>query len=183
MKQEILQKDCCYHIYNRGINSGKIFGNAENKSYFLKLYKKYLEDKISTFSYCLMDNHFHLVIKIDDDPEKVLQAFSNFLNAYAKAFNKAENRTGSLFEKHFKRIQLKDENYMRNLILYVQLNPKLHLDQDFENFRFSSYQSILSYKNTLLKRDEVLTLFDTRDNFKFVHKFKNMEIDEKYKLK
>ena len=110
MKLEILEKDKVYHIYNRGINGETIFNTDENKRYFLKLYLKYLECKVETFAYCLMDNHFHFVFQINNEKE-VTQALSNLFNAYAKAFNKQNNRTGSLFEKHFKRIKIENEEY------------------------------------------------------------------------
>ncbi|WP_227658675.1 hypothetical protein [Flavobacterium haoranii] len=64
MKLEVLQKDKFYHIYNRGINGCNIFSSNENKSYFLKLVSKYLNHKISILAFCLMDNHFHLVIQV-----------------------------------------------------------------------------------------------------------------------
>ena len=73
-----------------------------------------------------MNNHFHFVIRLNIEEKEVTQAFSNLFNSYAKAFNKQTNRTGSLFEKHFKRRKLKDENYLRHLIMYVHLNPKHH---------------------------------------------------------
>ena len=132
MKLEILEKDHFYHIYNRGINSENIFISDENKNYFLKLFSKYLTDKVDVYAYCLMDNHFHILIKITDDVKEVTQAFSNLFNAYAKAFNKQNNRTGSLFEKHFKRIKIQDENYLRNIIQYIHLNPKHHLNLDYK---------------------------------------------------
>ncbi|MGY5845887.1 transposase [Salegentibacter sp. HM20] len=182
MKLEVLNKDFYYHIYNRGINREVIFETDENKRYFLLLYKKYLSDLISTFAYCLMDNHFHFLIRIDSDPKKVTQALSNLLNAYAKAFNKQQNRTGSLFEKHFKRIRLTDENYLRRLILYIHLNPKNHLGIDFENFKFSSYPAYFSDKQSVVKRNEIINLFDDLQNFRKVHRNSNFELEEKYSL-
>ena len=181
MKLEVLEKDKVYHIYNRGINSETIFNSVENKQYFLKLYSKYLEIKADTFAYCLMDNHFHFIIRIVNEKE-ITQALSNLFNAYAKAFNKQNNRTGSLFEKHFKRIQIEDETYLTNLIQYVHLNPKHHLDLDYKSFQFSSYQSIISDKPTKLLRNEVIQLFDSKDNFIYCHDFKNEILSEKHML-
>jgi putative transposase len=180
MKLEVLQKDCYYHIYNRGINGTNIFENDVNKLYFLKQLAKYLENKISIFAYCLMNNHFHLVIRLNVEEKEVTQAFSNLLNSYAKAFNKQTNRTGSLFEKHFKRIKLKDENYLRRLIVYVHFNPKDHFDMDFKNFKFSSYRSFLSFQETKIDRDEVLELFGGIDNFIFCHNQRNDHLNETY---
>ncbi|RED24859.1 REP element-mobilizing transposase RayT [Flavobacterium cutihirudinis] len=180
MKLEVLKKDYYYHIYNRGINGTNIFENDANKLYFLKQLAKYLENKISIFGYCLMNNHFHLVIRLNTEEKEVTQAFSNLFNSYAKAFNKQTNRTGSLFEKHFKRINLKDENYLRRLIVYVHLNPRHHFDIDFTDFKFSSYQAFLSNRETKVERAEVLTLFGDLENFIFCHNQKNEFLNETY---
>lgn len=180
MKLEVLEKDNYYHIYNKGINGTDIYFTEENKYYFLQQLDKYLSDKISIYAYCLMDNHFHLVVRIDEEVKTVTQAFSNFFNSYVKAFNKQNDRTGSLFEKHFKRILLENEEYLRNLILYVHLNPKHHLDLKFEDYKFSSYQSFLSQKETKLKREEVLNMFGGIENFIFCHNQKNDLLTEKY---
>ena len=180
MKLETLEKDHYYHIYNKGINGTSIFFNEQNKVYFLKQFNYYLSGSVSIYAYCLMDNHFHFVIKINHETELVTQKFSNFFNSYVKSVNKENDRTGSLFEKHFKRIRLENEDYLRNLIIYVHLNPKNHLDENFEDFKYSSYQSFLSAKTTKLEREEVLELFGGIDNFIFCHKQKESDLTEKH---
>ena len=182
MKLEPLDKGYTYHIYNRGINGENIFTNDENKKYFLRLMDKYLTDKCAVYSYCLMNNHFHILIRVDAEEDMITQSLSNLFNAYAKAFNKATNRTGSLFEKHFKRIRIEDEDYQRKLIVYIHMNPKLHFNKDFENFKYSSYLTFLSNKKTKVEREEVIELFGGRDNFVFIHKNKKDLINEKYTL-
>jgi putative transposase len=182
MKLEVLEKECYYHIYNKGINGCVIFENDDNKIFFLRQLSKYLLDKVSILAYCLMDNHFHLVVQLRVEGESVTQSFSNFFNSYAKAFNKQFNRTGSLFEKHFKRIKLNDEIYLRQLILYVHLNPKHHLALDFRTFKFSSYQAMLSSKETKLEKEEVMLLFGGLKNFIFSHNERNDYLSEKYAL-
>ena len=182
MKLETLKKGFVYHIYNRGINGENIFSNDENKKYFLKLLNKYLVENVSIFAYCLMDNHFHLVIRVENDDAIVTQAFSNFFNAYAKAYNKLKSRTGSLFEKHFKRICIETEDYLRKLIIYVHLNPKHHFDLDFVDYRFCSYEAYLSSKETKISKNEILILFGDIENFKFVHNEKSNLLEEKYTL-
>ncbi len=182
MKLEALEQEKYYHIYNRGINGNTIFFSNDNKSYFLSKLKKYLENKVEILAYCLLSNHFHLIVKIITKPSIATQSFSNLFNAYAKAINKQQKRTGSLFEKHFKRIELKNEKYLQNLILYVHLNPMKHFNIDFESYKYSSYPSILSDKPTTLKRNDVLQIFDGKENFKYVHQQKNLEIEEKFKL-
>ncbi|GAL89188.1 transposase [Jejuia pallidilutea] len=179
MKLEILEKNHYYHIFNRGINSDIIFQDDDNMFYFLKLIKKYLNNNVDIIAYCLMNNHFHLVVKIISEESLATQSFSNLFNAYAKAYNKQQNRTGSLFEKHFKRKKIQDENYLKNLIIYVHKNPENHgLVESFEDYKFTSFHSYL--ENTSAKEKEyILGLFEDIDNFKYAHKedlqgFKNL---------
>lgn len=179
---EILEKDKYYHIYNRGNNRENIFKNDENRRYFLSLYQRHLNSHVSTFAYCLLNNHFHLLIRIENKPETVTQAFSNLFNAYAKAFNKAYDRTGSLFQKNFKRKWVNDEKYLKQLILYIHMNPELHFRTDFMEYQFSSYQKILSKEDPILETIEVLGLFGDRTNYIKTHQDRNYEIKEKYLL-
>lgn len=182
MKLETLEKDHFYHIYNRGINRSNIFSNDENKCYFLKQYQKYLSENISTFAYCLLQNHFHLVIRIDGDPIEVTQSFSNFFNSYAKAYNKAENRTGSLFEKHFKRIKVDSEKYLIQLIIYVNLNPQIHFGEYFRNYSFSSYKEVMSGSDKILEKDQILDQFGGKENFLEVHDIKRIFLSQELTL-
>ena len=109
------------------------------------------------------------------------QKLSNFFNAYAKAFNKQHNRMGSLFEKHFKRIKLQSDNYLLNLILYVHTNPVKHnFIENFENYRYSSYNEIVYANSKIINTVDVIELFHDLDNFKYVHKYKNEVLSEKF---
>lgn len=173
MELEKLEKEGYYHIFNRGINSENIFRDDENKNYFLRLIEKHLFKKVTILAYCLMDNHYHLIVKIESDENLATKAFSNLLNAYEKAFNKRFNRTGSLFEKHFKRIAIKDEHYLKNLVVYIHTNPENHgVVKDFRVFKFTSYHKIISKckeKDAILNTQEVIELFDDLENFVFIH--------------
>ncbi len=119
-----------YHIYNRGNNGIDLFYETENYNHFLKLYEKYIDPIAETFAWCLMKNHFHILVYIKetneidiakleysstDKPKTVNSSkqFSNLFNAYTQAMNKRYNRTGSLFEKNFKRIVVASENYFQ----------------------------------------------------------------------
>ncbi|WP_029034367.1 hypothetical protein [Salinimicrobium terrae] len=182
MKLEVLEIDSFYHIYNRGINKSNIFSNEENKLYFLRQYNKHLSQKVSTFAYCLLQNHFHLVVRIGDEPKEVTQAFSNFFNSYAKAYNKMEQRSGSLFEKHFKRIKIDSEIYLKQLIIYVNLNPQIHFGVDFENYSFSSYKGVLDGSSKILKINEICNIFGGVVNFKQVHDIRRISLSEQLTL-
>ena len=187
MKYQPFEPSHFYHLYNRGNNKENIFKTCGNYEYFLLLVKKYLIPICDIYSYCLLPNHFHFIIKIKDSnklPEniktgasKIHQPFSNLFNAYTKAINKEQNRTGSLFQEHLKRIKINNEEYLRNLIVYVNTNPTHHSISNYEYYKYSSYKGLLSKKPTLLKRAEVISLFETAENFEFVHNLKNLNIE------
>jgi len=58
-----------YHIYNRGNNSIDVFLETENYLYFLRLYAKYIEPVADTYAWCLLKNHFHILVRIKDRTE------------------------------------------------------------------------------------------------------------------
>ena len=183
---ELLKKENYYHIYNRGINSETIFQDENNMAYFLKLVSKYLSPKVNILSYCLLNNHFHFAIEVTSETKEVNQAFSNLFNAYTKAFNKQNSRTGALFERPFKRKQIKDEEYLKQLILYIHKNPENHkIVDDFKSYEFSSFRSFLSENDSLISPEKlyIIELFDNLENFTTTHSNNtitelNMEYDE-----
>jgi putative transposase len=175
-----------YHIYNRGNNKENIFLEEKNYYYFLELYGKYIGPIADTYAYCLMPNHFHLLIGIKDEQNtsQVLetcevsgskelqpsQQFSNLFNAYTKAINNTYQRTGSLFQERFGRIEINNEYYFSQLVQYIHLNPQKHgFVEDFRDYKFSSYHSHLSGKRTNLKREEVLKWFGDKAAYQSFH--------------
>jgi len=168
MIYERLEPGNYYHIYNRGNNKENLFIEEKNYTYFLNLLSKHILPIAYLLSYCLLKNHFHLLVHTKNEvrSKQISQSFSNLFNAYAKAVNKSYNRTGSLFSNRFKRIKITDENYLRTLIIYINNNAVHHgFTQNIEDYNHSSYQSLLSDDPTFLKRAEVLDLFDSRTNF------------------
>ncbi|MFT6870331.1 MAG: coproporphyrinogen III oxidase, partial [Polaribacter sp.] len=177
MKLEVLEKDNYYHIYNRGINGASIFESDENMLYFLTLVEKHLSQSIIILSYCLLKNHYHFLVKINCDGKVATQLFSNLFNAYAKAYNKQQNRTGSLFEKHFKRKKVVSNEYLRNLIVYIHRNPENHtIIDDFRKYNFSSYQEVISGNTGFVKINETIQAFDDLNNLIFVHNNNNKDL-------
>lgn len=183
-----IEADCFYHIYNRGINGENIFKSDRNYLFFLKKIAELLVPVCDIYAYCLMSNHFHLLVKTKSDadleslvkvrnldkayektglhsPQSIYsKQFARIFNSYSQAFNKENNRHGALIESPFKRKLISSEEYLINTIIYIHQNPRNHLVvNDFANYRFSSYQSVLSDSKTLLKRNEVIELFDDRE--------------------
>ncbi|MEW4925074.1 transposase [Algibacter sp. 2305UL17-15] len=170
---EKIEQGHYYHIYNRGNNGQNIFLEDLNYNYFLQLIIKYLVPDFQIFSYCLLPNHFHILLRVKEECKLPSQQFSNLFNAYTKAMNKKYNRTGSLLEKPFKRINISNEEYLKTLVLYIHLNPEKHeISKDFSIYKYSSYQSIISQGKTNIPREEVIDWFGDLLNFKEAHKQK-----------
>jgi putative transposase len=68
-----------YHIYNRGINKNKIFYNQENFRYFLSKYSQKMAGYFDTFGYCLLDNHFHIFVRVVDREQLLAKAVDDFI--------------------------------------------------------------------------------------------------------
>ena len=190
-----LQPDRFYHLFNRGNAGEDLFREPRNYPYFLELYQHHIHPIASTFAYCLMRNHFHLLIKIRGENEiaqhltgfrnlsgvnqsrVVSQQFSNLFNAYTKSINKAYERTGNLFERPFERIEVNSDNYFTNLIFYIHFNPQKHgFVNDFRSWKWSSYNGLLANGPSRLQRDELLQWFCGRERFMDFH---NGAVDEK----
>ncbi len=162
-----------------------LFYTEDNYKYFLSKYDKYLSEYISTYAYCLLPNHFHLLVSVketkvisNESSNKKVQSlehitsfqFRKFFTSYAMSINLQKNRTGSLFQKSFKRKEVANDAYFSNLILYIHANPQLHgLVDDFKCYRWSSYASILADKKTKLKKEAVLNWFEGIENFIACH--------------
>ncbi len=177
-----------YHIFNRGINRQILFFEERNFHYFLHLIDKYLAEYISVLAYCLLPNHFHLIIKINDtiripskekdgipllriiDENKIGKFVSNQFRkifiTYSMEINRQENRTGSLFDKNFKRLEITENEYLLYSIFYVHNNPVKHGIANYPNqYKFSSYAAILSNRSTKIARDLIFEIFDEKAAF------------------
>jgi REP element-mobilizing transposase RayT len=195
IRNEILEPEVFYHIYNRGINSEKIFDSKENYLFFLRKFTTYVNPVCDVYAYCLMPNHFHFIIKVKSEleiknfskvstftkddlgkQEKGLHSFDSivskqigkFISSYSQAYNKVTNRHGALLESPFKRKRIVTEEYLKNLIIYIHLNPT-ELKQEIDKYQFSSFSSILSHFKTNLKRTETIAIFGDLENFIYSH--------------
>jgi len=177
MKKDVFEAGQYYHVYNRGNNYENIFVEEKNYSYFLQKIKEYILPVADIYAYCLLKNHFHVVLRIKDEIDlsekfknKIHLPFSNLFNSYSKSINKAYGRAGSLFQEHLQRNRIENEEYLKQLIIYVHLNPVKHkFTASFESYLHSSYRSYLSTKSSNIDREFILELFNDLENFKFYH--------------
>jgi putative transposase len=183
------------HIICKSVSGSILFKDEENKLYFLQKYAQYSTGYLNTYSYILLDNHSHFLVKCTNSNE--LKAHLSSLNesslkthqkkylvdeinysqaiefqmkdffiAYAMAFNKKNDRSGSIFVNPFRRVRISDQLHLHQVIIYIHANVLKHnICSEFQNYKWSSYLSILSYKKTVLKRKEILDFFGGVENF------------------
>ncbi|MBS1599416.1 MAG: hypothetical protein JST75_14415 [Bacteroidetes bacterium] len=178
MKIEPIVEGNFYHIYNRGINSEDIFQVADDYIDFLDKYAIYLDKIVETLAYCLLKNHFHLLVYTNEDviveredgkgPIRLnaSKQFSHFFNAYAQSFNYRHERTGSLFESPFRRKLIVNDNYLTSAILYINTNAQHHgFVRNFKDWPYSSYHDILTNESSFVSRQWILKWFGGRNQF------------------
>ncbi len=172
-----------FHIYNRGVNGENLFKEERNYYYFLQQYRFYCSDVLETLAYCLLKNHFHLLVYIKEDVEvprkdgkgmfkqNASKQLGHFFNSYAQSINKAHNRTGPLFESPFERKLIDDESYLMSMIYYCHRNAVHHgFVNDLRDWEFSSYHSILKNDNSFLAADKIINRFGSVVSFEEAHK-------------
>lgn len=184
-----------YHVYNRSNDGELLFRSDGNKAYFLKQFEKYLSPVLDIYAWNLLDNHFHLVIKVkqcndilenlknrpakkaekeflnNQDISKLLHMyFKRFFTSYAMAFNKVCKRKGNLFHRQFKRIEITDEQQLLQTLVYVHANAQKHrLAANFNDHKWTSYHQIINKKLTIIRREEILEWFGGIEAFIKIH--------------
>ncbi len=168
-----------YHIYNRACGFEKLFWESNNYDFFMEKFIERLGDIVILYCYCLIPNHFHILVKLKDiEMNENLslfysKKFSNFFNAYAQSFNKFYKRHGALFSQNFKRKEVDEITYRRMVVIYIHRNPLKHgLVDDFKKWQYSSYQEIISYNSEICQVEEVIKWFGSIEIFEFCHHLK-----------
>ena len=128
-----------YHVYARGHGRQKIFRETEDFEYFLSLFARHLsnepainksgrvyphlQDDISLACYCLMSNHFHLLL-YQKSSGAMSQLMRGIMTSYSMYFNKKYGLSGALFESRYKASRISTEPYLMHISRYIHLNPK-----------------------------------------------------------
>ena len=136
-----------YHIYNRGAHRLNIYQSEFQYNYFLQLLEKYkTKYRIDILAYCLMPNHYHLLLKQKENGS-ISRLIQTIWNAYVQAFNIMEDHSGTIFQGAVKGITVESDEYLSQLISYIHNNPVASgLVKRPELWNFSDYREWIDMK-------------------------------------
>lgn len=185
-----LDPEGIYHIFGRAIGSDKLFPRQENYLFFLEKFRLHTSGVADTFAYNLLPNHFHFLIRIKSlseieneylkikknkpftvevAPGFIMKRFSNLSNAYTKSLNKVLIRRGSLLLP-LRRVKIENDYDFASELFYVHKNAVHHgYAKTIEEWKWSSYKSLLSDRPTALLRKEVMEFFGGKEAFIIFH--------------
>ena len=128
-----------YHVINRGNAGEKIFRNNRDREKFIEYLEKAVERfLLNVHSFCLMNNHFHILIETQQP--NLSQALQWITVSYAGYFNRKYHRIGHLFHGRFKSILVDADEYLKQLSRYIHLNPvRAGLVNQPDGYQWSSY--------------------------------------------
>lgn len=185
--------DTYYHIYSRGINKNVTFHDDEDYTVFLGLLRRYLSrgklkngarmpyphfhEGVDLLSYCLMPNHFHLLVYQRHAPV-IAQLMKSALTSYGMYFNKKYDRQGPVFQSRYRASIIDQDNYLHHISRYIHLNPN-----NWRTYKYSSLAYYLGEKSAdWVHPGQILELFgaDSQKYLSFIEDYEDQKdvIDE-----
>jgi len=188
-----------YHIYNRGVEKRDIFLDDQDYRVFLHLLKYYLsplgntfkhplknftssavvrprplsnlEGEVTLLTYCLMPNHFHLLIK-QTPTEGMQNLMRRLTTTFSMYFNKRYDRVGHLFQGRYKAVLISNDSYLLHLSRYIHLNPIQLTGTVPVSYPYSSYQHYLGLKKAeWVKPEFILKFFNKSKLLPFLKRY------------
>jgi len=175
-----------YHIYNRGVDKGLIFREDKDYKTFLSYLKLYLSlqgeslkefpsrklknyfNEIELLCYCLMPNHFHLLIKQFSD-HGMDHFLRSLLTKYVRYFNSHYHRIGPLFQGPYKAVKVTTDYQFIYLSKYIHSNPTSLFNfkespRSLQEYRYSSYGNYLhKFTQSWVKTEAILSYFSQKN--------------------
>jgi len=180
--------DSYYHIYARGGSKRPIFLDAGDYAYFTNLFARYLSNKpaiskegttyphykdvVCLVAYCLMNNHFHLLV-YQKEVGGMTRLMRSIMTSYSRYFNLKYRQSGALFESRYKASRIDVQSYLEHISRYIHLNPR--------NWRTHRYSSLGYYKRRKkpewLRADLIMSTFETsRDYMNFLADYEDYKV-------
>ena len=164
-----------YHVIVKGIDDQDIFYDDQDRRYFLKqILNLKKEINYDVYSYCLMTNHIHMVIKSE---AKVLsKIMQSLMIRYVYYFNSRYERSGPLVQNRFKSKCVENQKYFLEVCRYIHRNPEKAGMAKTQNYKWSSYQEYLGEEKIINKK--VLLHYFNNDISEFVKYTTNLKLDD-----
>ena len=165
-----IDEDSVYHIYNKTVSNLVLFKDDDDYLFFLTKYFKYFTNYFDTFAYCLIPNHFHLLIRMKTNEEFITaikkentkssikyinneisinnfisDQFRRFFSSIAIRYNNKYQHEGSVFVNKMKKVKVSSDGSIQRLLCYIHHNPIHHgLVYDYDQWDYSSYNSYMN---------------------------------------
>jgi len=174
-----------YHLFNRGVEKRIIYQDKKDYNKFTSLLERYLTNpddllqhlqaprisrrshlykEIQLLAFCLMPNHFHLLVK-QNTKDAITKFTRSLSNAYVRYFNDRYDRIGALFQGRIKGILLDTDAYLLHLTRYIHQNPLEIWNKPLRQYPFSSYPEYLDLRSSKwINTKEVLSFFRSPQN-------------------
>lgn len=168
MKQLLMEPGKYYHIFNRAANGNPLFPKEEDVRFFLNLYKSHVVPVADTLAYCILDDHLHFLIRMKEGVNgNAFKPFALLFNSYAKGYQKKSGIPGKVFRFKLKRIELRRDAILRDVLRYINQNPRKHGKvSDCEQYRYSSFRATVSPHPTLIAKEQIFQRFGNYDNLR-----------------
>ncbi|HAF07872.1 MAG: transposase [bacterium] len=153
-----------HHVMNRGFENEKIFVDSKSKNYFINLIEEFSKKfKMSVYAYCIMNNHFHIILK--NDSNKLSEFMKNLDSSYGIYYRKRFGGRGYVFASRFKSTLIENDRYLKMSIIYTLLNPvKAGLTKNPFKFKWSSINNYFNSEKTFVATEKVEEIFESRKN-------------------
>jgi REP element-mobilizing transposase RayT len=167
-----------YHLTSRGNARASVFLGDADRRLFLDVLGDVIDRyRWCCYAYCLMDNHYHLVLQTADS--NLSRGMRQLNGLYTQRFNRRHDRVGHVFQGRFKGILVEREPHLLELARYVVLNPvRARMVEQAEQYRWSSLRPTLGLDPApaWLSSDALLAGFGTRERYlQFVREGSNVE--------
>lgn len=195
-RQVVFANEQFYHVFNRGVEKRTTFIDKRDYNRFIDSLNYYrardqhvrfsFKGRIKTFgkeissgsllaeviSYCLMPNHFHLLLKQVTD-NGITTFLSKLSNSYTKYFNTRRKRVGPLFQGSFKAVRIENDEQLVHVSRYIHLNPLIdYLVKDIQAYKYSSYLEYFGLKKGFCHKNYIM------DNFPSPQAYEKFVLDQ-----
>jgi len=161
-KPRIHYEGALYHVLVRGNNRSYIFRSKDNKEEYKTIISKYKKRyRFKLYAYCIMDNHAHLLIEVEDIPlSKIMQGIQQVFTQY---YNRRSGTTGHVFEQRYRSFLCDKDHYLLSLIRYIHQNPVRSKLTGALDYEWSSHREYIG-NSQLADVNLPLSLFESQKN-------------------